>query len=463
MPIIVPPSSSSTSAPQTVATQQVFDYLLDTAGHPKSGATVIAVLNYAPAVTLNPVTSLQAIQQQTTTDSNGYYSFNLIPNGNINPSGTTYTIIAPDTTLDISVPTTGGPFQVTAITTSQPATITPATTGLVGPITVTGDETVTGNLTVSGTSTLGATTVGTLTTSGAETVGGDLTINSPGRLVMKAAASKIVPGATSLSLRNNADGADNLILTDAGAATIRNGLTVAAGGAAITGTGSISGDTTLAARLLMSAAAAKIVGGATSLSHRNNADSADNLLLTDAGLATLRNALSLPPSAGGTVASSNYGSLFVKIAEGQLGAPATSFPSVSLPSGFRSLLLIGRYQGNAGTANVGLQFNGDTTNNYSFLQVFQSGGGPSGGAATISNFAQVGQTNNTSSAVWFAFVGDYNNTTLTNRPVLGGSAASIILILRAAYWNQANALTSLVVTADANMATASYYEVFGIP
>ncbi len=36
------------------------------------------------------------------------------------------------------------------------------------------------------------------------------------------AVSQIVPGATSLSLRNNADNADNLILTDAGAATFRS-------------------------------------------------------------------------------------------------------------------------------------------------------------------------------------------------------------------------------------------------
>lgn len=36
------------------------------------------------------------------------------------------------------------------------------------------------------------------------------------------AVSKIVPGATSISLRNNADTLDNLIITDAGAATFRN-------------------------------------------------------------------------------------------------------------------------------------------------------------------------------------------------------------------------------------------------
>lgn len=42
-----------------------------------------------------------------------------------------------------------------------------------------------------------------------------------GILRQTAAVSKLVPGATSWSLRNNADGADNLLVTDAGDVTIR--------------------------------------------------------------------------------------------------------------------------------------------------------------------------------------------------------------------------------------------------
>lgn len=50
-----------------------------------------------------------------------------------------------------------------------------------------------------------------------------------------AAVATIVAGATSLALRNAADDADNFILTDAGLATLRNKLTIAAGGLAVTG------------------------------------------------------------------------------------------------------------------------------------------------------------------------------------------------------------------------------------
>lgn len=50
------------------------------------------------------------------------------------------------------------------------------------------------------------------------------------QLTLSTAVSKIIPGATSLSHRNNADNADNLLISDAGAVTTRSTLTVTAGG-----------------------------------------------------------------------------------------------------------------------------------------------------------------------------------------------------------------------------------------
>ena len=68
----------------------------------------------------------------------------------------------------------------------------------------------------------------TITAGGITVTAGGLTVTD-GDLTLGQAVSQIVPGATSLSMRNNADNADNLILTDAGAATIRAGLTLASG------------------------------------------------------------------------------------------------------------------------------------------------------------------------------------------------------------------------------------------
>lgn len=68
-----------------------------------------------------------------------------------------------------------------------------------------------------------------------------------GNLTFSAASAKIIPGATSLLFRNNADNATNLGITDAGVATIRAGLTVTAGGVTITAGGQTitAGDLTL--------------------------------------------------------------------------------------------------------------------------------------------------------------------------------------------------------------------------
>lgn len=53
-----------------------------------------------------------------------------------------------------------------------------------------------------------------------------LTLNSAGSLIFTSAATKIIPGATSLSLRNTADSADNLLIADAGTITTRGNVVV---------------------------------------------------------------------------------------------------------------------------------------------------------------------------------------------------------------------------------------------
>lgn len=110
---------------------------------------------------------------------------------------------------------------------------------------------------------------GTLSITGGVTTVAGLTssadITAQARILLTTAVSKIVPGATSLSLRNTADGADNLILTDAGLATFRNTVTVSAGGITVTGastiTGTLGGVTTLTAvTLLGNVAAGQLTG-----------------------------------------------------------------------------------------------------------------------------------------------------------------------------------------------------------
>lgn len=110
--------------------------------------------------------------------------------------------------------------------------------------------------------------VGSISASGAITSGGNLNSGddvvaqndifalagdieaTAGVLRFGAAASRIVPGATSLALRNHANNADNVLISDAGAMTIRAGLT-ATGNSVITG--SLSGVTSLSLEAIIGA------------------------------------------------------------------------------------------------------------------------------------------------------------------------------------------------------------------
>lgn len=125
-----------------------------------------------------------------------------------------------------------------------------------------------------------------------------------GRILVTSAVGKIIPGATSISLRNNADSADNLIITDAGLVTLRGGVSFNAAGS-----------------ILLSTAVGKIIPGVTSISLRNNADGADNLLITDAGVITTRSTL----NSGGDITMTGAGKKVTYSSTGGGGASAGTF------------------------------------------------------------------------------------------------------------------------------------------
>lgn len=201
-----------------------------------------------------------------------------------------------------------------------------------GPVLYADDDlTLTGTVTVNpGPLIVGVDPGGTqaLRVGGAAHVSGDLTLD--GRLTFTAASAKILLGATVLSFRTSADSATVMSINPTGGLRVtgssaevvldaRSGggnpwelyapttasyrlyhasdqyiftdteFTPATDGGKTLGTASARwGDVRSNGVVYLSAAAAKIVPGSTSLSWRNNADSADNLLITDAGAATFR-------------------------------------------------------------------------------------------------------------------------------------------------------------------------------
>lgn len=339
--------------------------------------------------------ALQPVELRTKTDATGFWSLSLVSNNVITPSNTYYSVkVGLLKTYDIAVPAGAGPFVAQNILTGA-LPLFPGGSSVAGPITITGNLSVTGT----GTYTGALSANGGLAVLGGGNINGGLTL--AGLLTMTDAASRLVPGATSFSVRDTGNANDNLLVSNAGNVTVRGTLTagglltVSTGGAAITGAVSITGDETLNGRLVMSPSVAKIVGGATSLSHRNNADSADNVLIADAGTVTLRNALQVPTAASGSLPPTSYGTVPLKYDEQTpTGASVTIPASGSIPGTFRVLRIVWQAMDNsANTANIlGMRFNGDTGANYDYDTHFVSGGTLQNGGAIAATSARIGAT-----------------------------------------------------------------------
>jgi hypothetical protein len=171
----------------------------------------------------------------------------------------------------------------------------------------------------------------TVTAGNVVATAGNVTVTA-GNLTFGAASAKIIPGATSLLFRDNGDANTNLSITDAGAVTIRAGLTVTAGGLTVSsGTTAVQALTATtvspSTNLNFSAASGKILVGATNLLFRNAADSATRMEIQDGGGVRI--------GASGTGVDLNYGatSLILTHATGPIviGSTVATSATVNMP------------------------------------------------------------------------------------------------------------------------------------
>jgi|ERR1041385_4783644 hypothetical protein len=173
-------------------------------------------------------------------------------------------------------------------------------------------------------------------------------------------------------------------------------------------------------------------------------------------------------SAGATVAGIMLPSDFTasfpqKLGENTLTGLSTTLGTFTIPSGWRSLRIKGNAQGNGAQVNIGVQFNGDTGNNYSYLHIFSAGAGPNGPAATIGNNAVIAVASNGFSTSWEASIPNYAGTVLVNKPVASTYSTQGFVGVLAGYWNQSSAITSVSIIASGNCITGSFVEVFVDP
>lgn len=132
------------SSSQVLSTVQVFDYLYK-AGDPTAtkpaalpNAEIRCTLTYDRATSQSPVTNVAPVTLTTSTDVNGYWQFNLVPNASITPSNTLYVIQTPYSTFQISVAASPSSQQASSILANSVSVLSPATTNITGPLTVAG-------------------------------------------------------------------------------------------------------------------------------------------------------------------------------------------------------------------------------------------------------------------------------------------------------------------------------------
>jgi hypothetical protein len=112
MPIVIPlVSASATSGLQTIATVAVFDYEYQPDNTPLVNGEILVWLGYDAATTATPTTVLESRRIRAVTDSNGFWTLNLVPNLLITPAGTYYVVRTPFRTYRVAIPGGTGPFQ----------------------------------------------------------------------------------------------------------------------------------------------------------------------------------------------------------------------------------------------------------------------------------------------------------------------------------------------------------------
>jgi hypothetical protein len=215
--------------------------------------------------------------------------------------------------------------------------------------------------------------------------------------------------------------------------------------------------------------------GSNGVHFRDAANARDNVQWDDAGLVTLRNALSIPPTAGGVLPTTSYGTVPVKIADLSPSGVSTT-GAIAVPSWANHIQIKGQARSDLAAAftDVGLQFNGDAGSNYSFNQLVgnnnaaSSGAFFSGSAASLARIPAATGLANSGGTFQIDIFDPAGTTFIHEAHGLSGSwesgvAAGAWTLVRVLHWNVATAITTFVLNVGGNFVTGSRIRVYAYP
>ena len=153
-------------------------------------------------------------------------------------------------------------------------------------------------------------------------------------------------------------------------------------------------------------------------------------------------------------------STYTPIASVTLSASASEVVFSGLPQTYRDLILVVTGTATA-TMTFGVQFNGDTANNYTYVEMTGDGSSASSSSGSLSQ-ALVGRFT-TSQSVSTAQIMDYSATD-KQKTVLGrGGASNELVRASASRWANTAAVTSIrVVPLSNSFASGCTFNLFGV-
>jgi hypothetical protein len=154
------------------------------------------------------------------------------------------------------------------------------------------------------------------------------------------------------------------------------------------------------------------------------------------------------------------GSTYTPIATTTLGSSVSTYTFSSIPSTYTDLIMV--FNGTSTSANISLQFNGDTGSNYSSTRIRGNGTTASSNRFT-SQTVMIGgssETTNPATVVWQVF--NYSSSTTNKSALCRGGGAGNQVEGYVGLWRNTGVINSLTVFNSGTLNSGSTLTLYGI-
>ena len=160
------------------------------------------------------------------------------------------------------------------------------------------------------------------------------------------------------------------------------------------------------------------------------------------------------------------GNTYVALATQTLTGNAATVTFSSISGAYTDLVLIGSATSSSGAGEIGIQFNGDTSSNYSSTYIYGNGTAATSGRST--GYTQIYLERNatvrtTTRPMFRANIMNYSNTTTYKTVLTRADSASESVDAVVGLWRSTAAITSILIDgAGATFAIGSTFSLYGI-